>query len=44
MQKKKIETLKDLQEEKKLVQERIYKLEQDIFEDGEDIRWNLESW
>jgi hypothetical protein len=44
MQRKKIETLKDLRDEKKLVQERIYKLEQDILKDVEDIRRGLETW
>jgi hypothetical protein len=44
MQKKKIETLKDLRDEKKLVQERIYKLEQEILLDIQDIKKDLETW
>jgi hypothetical protein len=44
MQKKKIETLKDLREEKILVQERLYKLEQEILGDVEGIKHDLESW
>jgi hypothetical protein len=44
MQKKKIETLKDLRDEKKLVQERIYKLEQEILLDIQDIKKDIETW
>jgi hypothetical protein len=44
MQKKKIETLKDLQDEKKLVSERLYKIEQEILLDVEGIRQDLETW
>jgi hypothetical protein len=44
MQKKKIETLKDLQDEKKLVRERLAKLEQDIMDDVESLKHGLESW
>jgi hypothetical protein len=44
MQKKKIETLKDLQEEKKLVRKRLADIEQDILDDVESFRGDVESW
>jgi hypothetical protein len=44
MQKKKIETLKDLHDEKKLVRERLEQLEQDIMNDVDSIKRDLETW
>lgn len=44
MQKKKIETLKDLQDEKKLVSERLQELEQDILNDVDSFKHDLETW
>jgi hypothetical protein len=44
MQKKKIETLKDLQEEKKLVRSRLEELENDIMNDVEELKQDLETW
>jgi hypothetical protein len=43
MQTKKIETLKDLHDERKLVLERLNKLEQEILLDIQDIKKDLET-
>jgi hypothetical protein len=44
MQKKKIETLKDLRDEKKLVRERLLHLEKAIEDDVAAFKHDLESW
>jgi len=44
MQKKKIETLKDLQEEKKMVRQRLHHLEKAIENDLAAFKHDIESW